>query len=80
MVQFGKFVHSETGRKIMSILLGFGLATLFRTVCKGKDCVIFHAPPLEKIEGKTYKIDNKCYQFIPTPTKCDNKKNIIDFA
>ena len=80
MVLLGKFVHSATGKLIMSILLGFGLATLFRTVCKGKDCVIFHAPPLEEIEGKTYKIGNKCYQYIPTPSKCDKNKTIVDFA
>jgi hypothetical protein len=80
MVEFGKFVHSSTGKMVMSILLGFGLATLFRTVCKGKGCVIFHAPPLEEIEGKTYKIGNKCYQYVPTPAKCNNNKNIIEFA
>ena len=35
-VNFGKFVHTETGRRLMSMLLGFGLASLFRTVCKAK--------------------------------------------
>jgi hypothetical protein len=64
----------------MSILLGFGLATLFRTVCKDKDCVIFNAPPLEEINGKTYKFDNKCYKYEPVPTKCDTKKKIISFT
>jgi hypothetical protein len=59
---------------------GFGLATLFRTVCKDKDCVIFHAPPLEEINGKTYKFDNKCYKYEPVPTKCDTKKKIISFT
>ena len=33
-IQFGKFLHTQTGKIVMSILLGFGLASLFRTVCK----------------------------------------------
>ena len=80
MLEFGKFIHSRTGKIIMSILLGFGLASLFRTVCKEKDCVIFHAPPLEEINGKTFKFDNKCYKYEPVPTKCDSKKKIISFT
>ena len=51
-VNLGKFVHTQTGKYIMSILLGLGLASLFRTVCKGKDCLIFHAPPLDQFKDK----------------------------
>ena len=47
-----KFVNTERGKIIMSILLGFGLASLFRTVCKDKNCLIFHAPPLDKFQDK----------------------------
>ena len=80
MVQFGKFVHTKTGKYIMSILLGFGLASLFRTVCKGKDCLIFHAPPLEKLNDKIYKHNNKCYKYEAVATKCSSDKKIINFA
>ena len=75
-----KFVHTETGKYMMSILLGFGLASLFRAVCKGKSCVIFHAPPLEEMDNKIYKLNNKCYKYVPTATKCDTNKKIIEFA
>ena len=78
-LNLGKFVHTQTGKYIMSVLLGLGLASLFRTVCKDKNCVIFHAPPLEKIQGKTYKYDNKCYQYTPKSAKCDNSKSIVQF-
>jgi hypothetical protein len=80
MVHFGKFVHTQTGKYIMSVLLGFGLASLFRAVCKGKNCNVFHAPPLEDIDGKIYKHDNKCYKYTMNPSKCDKNKKIIDFA
>jgi hypothetical protein len=79
MVYFGKFVHTETGKLVMSILLGFGLASLFRSVCKGKDCIIFHAPPLEKIQDKVYKSGDKCYKFQAVASKCDKSKKIVDF-
>jgi hypothetical protein len=80
MLNFGKFVHTQTGKYIMSVLLGFGLASLFRNVCKDKNCMIFHAPPLEEIKNKIYKFDNKCYKYEPTQTKCNNNKKIVDFA
>ena len=79
MVYFGKFVHTETGKLIMSILLGFGLASLFRSVCKGKDCIVFHAPPLEKIQDKVYKSGDKCYKYQSIASKCDKSKKIVDF-
>jgi hypothetical protein len=75
----GKFVHTETGKIIMSILLGFGLASLFRTVCKDKDCLLFYAPSLDKIKDKIYKIDNKCYKYNIKSTNCDSNKKIVGF-
>ena len=75
----GRFVHTETGKIIMSILLGFGLASLFRTVCKDKDCIIFHAPPLDKFKDKIYKNGDKCYKYTPVATKCNANAKIVDF-
>jgi hypothetical protein len=79
MVEFGKFVHTQTGKYIMSILLGFGLASLFRTVCKDKNCILFEAPPLENIKDKIYNYENKCYKYVPVSTKCNTEKKIIQF-
>lgn len=76
-MHLGKFVHTETGKYIMSILLGFGLASLFRTMCKDKECLVFYAPPLDQFEDKIYKKGNKCYKFIPQATKCNKNKKII---
>jgi hypothetical protein len=75
-----KFVQSQTGRYLMSILLGVGLATMFREVCKGRNCKIIKAPPLEEIEDKIYKFDNKCYKINKQAIKCDTKKNTVVFA
>jgi hypothetical protein len=79
-INFGKFVHSQTGKYVMSVLIGLGLASLFRSVCKGKNCKVFNAPPLEDFKGKIYKnASNKCVKFNPVVTKCDSKKRIVEF-
>jgi len=78
-MNLGKFVHTQTGKTLMSILLGFGLASLFRIVCKNKDCLIFHAPPLDQIKDKIYKINNKCVNYKPIATKCSLTSKIINF-
>ena len=78
----GKFIHTETGKYIMSILLGLGLASLFRTVCKEKNCLIFHAPPLEQIKDKIYKSPDKsgkCVSYKPVATKCSINSKTIEF-
>ena len=72
-----KFVHSDTGKIIMSILLGIGLATFFRSVCKGRQCRIISAPPIEEIEGQTYKFNDKCYTFEKKAVNCERNKTII---
>jgi hypothetical protein len=79
MVHLGRFVHTETGKVIMSILLGFGLASLFRAVCKDKDCIIFHAPPLDDFKDKIYKTGDKCYKYNPVATKCLANSKIVNF-
>lgn len=77
-----KFVHTERGKIIMSILLGFGLASLFRKICKNKNCLIFRAPPLVQIKDKIYKSQNedgKCVSYKPVQTKCNINSKIIEF-
>jgi hypothetical protein len=74
-----KFVHSERGKIIMSILLGLGLASLFRKVCKGSNCLTFYAPPLDDFKDKIYKINDKCLQYVPVATKCALNAKIVKF-
>ena len=75
-----KFVHSTTGKIMMSILLGIGLATLFRQTCVGKNCVTYNAPPIDELNEQTYKFDSKCYKMERNSVNCDETKNIYAFA
>jgi hypothetical protein len=76
-LNLSKFVNTKTGKYIMSVLLGFGLATIFRKICKGDNCVVFYAPPLDEIENKIFKQDGKCYQYSLVSTKCDSSKKSV---
>lgn len=75
-----KFVHSKTGKIIMSIILGIGLATFFRSVCKGKKCRVITSPPLDELDNQTYKFDNKCFAFERNPISCSNNKKTVKIA
>ena len=78
-MHLGKFVHTETGKNLMSILLGLGLASLFRTVCKDQNCLIFHAPPLDDFKDKIYKNNGKCVKYVPVATKCSLNAKTVTF-
>lgn len=78
-IHFGKFLHTERGKIIMSIILGFGLASLFRTVCKDNNCIIFHAPPLDDFKDKIYKNNGKCVKYKPVATKCSLNAKTVTF-
>jgi hypothetical protein len=64
------FLKSYIGRIIISIIWGFGLATLFRKSCKGKRCIILKAPLPDEIKKNIYKFNKKCYKFTPNNIKC----------
>ena len=75
---FQRLLHTETGRIIISIVLGLGIASLFRKVCKDRSCIQFRAPPLKELEKDTYKLDDKCYQYKTNAVKCDNSKKQVN--
>ena len=79
-MHLSKFVHSSTGKIIMSIILGLGLATLFRAACKGNQCIKRIAPPISELDGKIYKFGNNCFKLEKNHVKCDSKNKPIPFS
>lgn len=73
-----KFLHTESGKYLMSIILGFGLATLFRFTCKDRNCVILKAPDLHEITDKTFKYNGSCYKYEHVSQECDPSQKTID--
>jgi hypothetical protein len=77
MLRLSKFLETQTGRIIMSVILGFGLASIFKVSCKNKNCIVYRAPDINSINGNTYSFNDKCYNYNIKEVKCDKKKRII---
>ena len=69
----GKFLNTREGQIIVSIILGLGLASLFRKVCKDRECIIYSAPDFKKIKDKIFKFDDKCYKYTKETSTCNDK-------
>jgi len=80
MVDIKKLINTETGKIIISAVMGIGLACLFRKVCTDKNCIAFHGPVITDIENKTFKHGHKCYKYNAVSEKCDSTKRIIDIT
>ena len=75
-----RILYGDAGKIFMSIILGLGLATLFRKVCNDRNCIIFKAPDIKKIQNQIFKFEGKCYKFTEEIEKCNNNKKIVPFA
>ena len=77
-----ELINSTRGRYVFSLLLGLGLATLFRKACTSRNCLVFKAPSLEEIKKNIFGYNNKCYKFEEKNITCsdpsDNKNTVID--
>ena len=50
-----RLIYGKYSPYIISVVLGVGLSCMFRRVCKERNCLVYKAPSLDKIEGKIYK-------------------------
>ena len=78
-MNFKRLLDTEIGRTFISILLGLGLATLFRKACNDHSCILFRGPILDEIEDKTFEYDNECFQYTAKTVTCKaDTKKIVD--
>lgn len=63
-------MKDRMGSIIISVILGLGLAALFRRACHGGSCVVIKAPKREEIQQYYYKIDDDCYKYTPYVVEC----------
>ena len=76
-----KSLNTNIGKYMISIILGLGLASLFRKSCEKRNCLLFQAPSLDEVKNNIYKHDGKCYKFKEQSVKCKPKTHkIVDFA
>lgn len=60
MKELSKILKSETGKKVLGVLLGLGVAGLFKMSCDNRSCLVYKGPEF-KDDNKTVKVNNKCY-------------------
>lgn len=74
MLNIQKFIKSETGMNLLSILLGFGLAATFKMSCDSRDCIVYQAG---NMDVDIIKYGEQCFKATQKPEKCDNEKKQI---
>lgn len=78
-MNFKRLLYTDFGKYIISILLGLGLASLFRRACHDRTCYNFIAPDIKEIEGKTFKFNDKCYTYKAEAKTCNKQKKSVRF-
>ena len=77
MFNIARMLNTKMGQIFISIILGLGLATLFRKVCTDKSCLIFNGPVIEEVNGKTFQYGEYCQQYELFPAKCDSLRKTV---
>jgi hypothetical protein len=73
MLKIEKFFKTNTGNKLFSILLGLGVAGLFKMSCDSRSCLVFKGPEFKE-DDKTVKYNGKCYNVEEEMTDCNTSK------
>ena len=71
------FLKSESFNMIFSGLLGLGIMVTFKPGCRGGECSIQRAPPVDEIRTSTYQMGDGCYKFHSEVIECP-KEGVIE--
>ena len=66
-----QMIHSEQGAIVISIILGLGLAALFRKACADNSCIVIKGPNIQETQKSFYKINDACYKYEAVATDCN---------
>ena len=82
-VAINNILYTERGRFILAIILGLGIATLFRKFCEGKNCYDFIGPEQHIIRDQVFSFDSnndECFVMKEKTTKCKKNIKTVTFA
>jgi len=69
-----RLLTTPEGKIFISIVLGLGIATLFRRTCHDKNCIVFKGSVVKEVEGKTFQYGDECFKYTAIPSKCSDEK------
>lgn len=75
MSLFSNVLNNGIGAVLITIIIGVGLACIFRSSCKNGVCITHLAPP--SLDGKEFKWKNNCYKYTRENTKCPKDDSLI---
>lgn len=77
MLDFKKAMNSEKGVLLFSIILGLGVAGLFKMSCDSRSCLIYRGPDFQN--KRQIKVNDKCYNVSEEIINCEenDKKDKI---
>jgi hypothetical protein len=70
---FVDMLQTPFGSILVSVILGLGIAALFRKACKDNRCVVIQGPPADDVGKFYYKIDHDCYKYTPVASQCKDQ-------
>ena len=76
---FKKIMSDPFGAILVSVILGLGLAAIFRKVCDGDSCIVIRSPSQKELEEHVYRVgtgnDAACYKYTPNVVPCQMKSS-----
>lgn len=77
MVSLFNIMASPTIATLISFILGVGLATMFRPICKGPDCLVIRGPPVQELRETVYQFGSRCVEFKTRTVECPADKSAV---
>ena len=65
MLSIKKMLTKPSFAFLISVLLGLGLASIFRKACSDRSCLVIQTIPPKKLIGKKLRRDGNCYEWVP---------------
>lgn len=69
-MDYWKYMENPWLAAVLSFLIGFGIAAMFRPMCRGSDCIVLHGPPVRDVIDKVYQMGEKCVEFTTEVMDC----------
>ena len=69
-MNYWEYMENPWVAALVSFLIGFGIAAMFRPLCKGADCIVIHGPPVRDVIDKVYQMGEKCVDFTTEVVSC----------
>jgi len=78
MANYWALMENQTIAIGVSFLIGFGIAAMFRPLCKGPECIVLHGPPVKEVLNKVYQLGGGCVEFTTEVVECPkDSKDIV---